>query len=56
MLNRPARKPRATDSPTKMSGVAVTIVSEMGYSAAWIWSSSPDTIALPISVGSRTRR
>ena len=30
MLNRPALNPRATESPTKISGVAVTMVSDSG--------------------------
>ena len=34
MLNRPARKARPTDRPVKISGVALTVVSESGLNTA----------------------
>src|SRR5581483_11876858 len=51
MLNRPARNPRATASPAKISGVAATTVSESGFSERATWWRSPLLIALKISVG-----
>ncbi len=45
MLNKPLRKPRATASPVKMSGVAARMVSLTGRKASLIWSALPDVNA-----------
>ena len=48
MLNSPARNPRATDSPARMNGVAVTTVSDSGPKDRAIWRLSPDWMAWTI--------
>ena len=51
MLNNPARKPRATERPPKISGVAVSSVSETGENEFEIWATSPDRKASAYRLG-----